>query len=427
MNVLYRHALRACLLSLAWLAIAAHAEVENAANGLSLQQAVAAALERNPALQTFDFRFRALDARAQQAALRPATGVSLDVENIAGSGDLNGIDGAEATLALSQVIELGGKREARIGTTEASRSALETERWAAQLDVLAEVTRRFIAVAQRQKGLQLTRDAVALAEKTVEASERRVNAAKAPHAEFDRARILLDRARLDEHAALADLDAARKQLAATWGESQPVINGQLFGEVLADLFILPPTGDFRVLVQQLAHNPNFLRYASEARLLDAELRLASTLRRPDITLGAGLRRLEESKDQAFVVSLAVPLRSSRRAESFVAEARANRELVDAERRAAEVKAQATLYELHRQLSRAVSEATTLRDDIKPRSAEALEETAYGYRRGRYSYLELVDAQREYLAVQEALISAAASAHGLRTEIERLTSAPLSTP
>jgi len=123
----------------------------------------------------------------------------------------------------------------------------------------------------------------------------------------------------------------------------------------------------------------------------------------------------------------VPLFSGRRAESFVAEARANRERVDAERRSAEVKAQAMLYELHQQLTRAVLEARTLKDDIEPRSAEALEETEYAYERGRYSYLELVDAQREYLAVQAALIEAAANAHTLRAEIERLTNAPLTNP
>lgn len=351
----------------------------------------------------------------------------LDVENFAGSGDLKGFDAAEATFALSQVIELGDKRDARIGAAQAGRSALDIERQAAQLDVLAEVTRRFIAVAQRQQQVRLASDAVGLAEKTVEASERRVNAAKSPHAELDRARIAFDRAKLDERATLADLDVARKQLAASWGESQPVIDGQPFGEVRADLFALPTAGDFPALAERLVNNPDFLRYASEARLRDAELRLASSLSRPDFTVSAGVRRFEEAKDQAFVASLAVPLFSGRRAEGFVAEARANRELVDVERRAAEVKAQATLYELHRQLIRAVSEATTLRDDIKPRSAEALNETEYAYERGRYSYLELVDAQREFLAVQAALIDAAASAHGLRAEIERLTNAPLATP
>ena len=218
MKMLLPRATSACLLSLAMLAPVVHARDEEAGNALSLQRAITAALQGNPALQSFEFQFRAQDARAQQAGLRPATELSLDVENFAGSGDLKGFDAAEATFALSQVIELGDKRDARIGAAQAGRSALDIERQAAQLDVLAEVTRRFIAVAQRQQQVRLASDAVGLAEKTVEASERRVNAAKSPHAELDRARIAFDRAKLDERATLADLDVARKQLAASWGE-----------------------------------------------------------------------------------------------------------------------------------------------------------------------------------------------------------------
>jgi cobalt-zinc-cadmium efflux system outer membrane protein len=56
--------------------------------------------------------------------------------------------------------------------------------------------------------------------------------------------------------------------------------------------------------------------------------------------------------------------------------------------------------------------------------EALQETQYAFERGRYSYLELVDAQREYLAVQRERIDAAALAQVLAIEIERLTNAPL---
>ncbi len=422
MKVSPARALGVCYLAVTLLA--APAQAADAAPALTLRQAVDAALAGNPELAAFTFELRAQDARTRQTALRPPLEAALEAENVLGTGDTKGTDAAEFTFALSQVVELGGKRDARIAAAQAGLGALDVERQAAQLDVLAEVTRRFITVAQRQQLLQLARSAVDLAEKTVEASERRVNAAKSPHAELDRARILLNRVRLDERATLVELDTARRQLAATWGESQAVLNGQPFGEVRADLFQLPPTGDFTALVTRLADNPDFLRFASEARLRDAELRLASTRRQPNITVGAGIRRLEETKDQAFVASLTVPLFSGRRAESFIAEARANRKLVDAERRAAEIKVQATLYELHRQLARAVNEAQTLRNDIKPLAAEALKETEYAYERGRYSYLDLVDAQREYLAVQAALIDAAASAHGLRAEIERLTNAPL---
>lgn len=429
MNLLFTHAVRASLVSLVLLASAALATTNEAANGLSLRQAVQAALEGNPTLQTFEFRLRAQDARTRQAGLRPAAEMSLDVENFAGSGDLQGLDAAEATLALSQVVELGGKRGARIGTAEAERVVLDSERQAAQLDVLAEVTRRFVVVVQRQRYVGLAREAVGLAEKTVKTSGRRVAAAKAPHAELDRARIALHRTQLEERAALAELDTARKRLAATWGESEPVIRGQPIGEAQADLLALPSTGEFSQLVRQLADNPDFLRFSAEARLRDAQWRLADALRRPDVTLGAGIRQIEGSsdRDQALVASLSVPLFTGSRAASLVAEARANRDLVDAERRVAEVNAEAVLYELHRQLSRLVGEAATLRDEIGPRSAEALEETERAYERGRYSYLELVDAQREYLEVRASLIDTAASAHILRAEIERLTNAPLVRP
>lgn len=425
MSLLLPRALSACLLSILIVQSVASAAESGTAAPLTLQQAITAALKGNPELQTFAFQFRAGDARTRQAALRPAPEVSIDLENFAGTGEAKGLSVTEATFALSQVIELGGKRDARIDTAQAGRSALDIERQATQLDVLAEVTRRFIAVAQRQEQLKLTQGATELANKTVAASELRVNAAKSPHAELDRARIALDRLRLEERSALVDLDISRKQLAATWGESQPVINGQIFGEVQADLFTLPPISNFEELATRLAANPDFLRFASEARLRDAELRLAASQRQPDVTLRAGLRRLEATKDQAFVASFSVPLFSGRRAEDFVAEAQSNRDLVDAERRIAEVKAQAMLYELHRQLSRAVERAQTLKDDIQPRSAEALKETEYAYERGRYSYLEFVDAQREYLAVQATLIETAVSAHILRVEIERLTNAPLS--
>lgn len=418
-------ALGVCYLAVALLA--APAQAVGAAPALTLRQAVDAALAGNPDLAVFTFELRAQDARTRQAALLPPLEASLEAENVLGTGDTKGTDAAEFTFALSRVVELGGKRDARVAAAQAGLAALDIEREARQLDVLAEVTRRFITVAARQEQLRLARTGRELAEQTLTASERRVRAAKSPHVELDRAHIALDRARLTEQRTGVGLETARKQLAALWGESQAVIAGRPFGEVQANLFTMPATGEFEALRARLAANPDLLRFASEARLRDAELRLAATLRKPDLTLAGGLRSLEESNDHAFVASVSLPLFSGRRAESFVAEAQANRRRVDIGRRAAEVRATAALFELHHQLRQAVVEADTLRDDMLPRVEEALTETRYAYDRGRYSYLELVDAQREYLAVQAALIEAATDAHNLQAEIERLTSAPLTAP
>jgi cobalt-zinc-cadmium efflux system outer membrane protein len=397
------------------------------AKPLTLRQAVEAALAGNPELAGFEFALQAQDARMREAAFRPAPELGLEAENLLGSGDLEGTDAAEYTLALSQVLELGGKRAARVAAAEAARDVLVVDRQARQLDVVADVTRRFIVVAARQEQLTLAGDAVKLAEATVRDAERRVDAAKSPRAELSRALIAKERAQLAQSASAAELDAARAQLAAAFGEQRLVHNGELVEHVRAELLELPPPGDFAELSSRLAANPDFLRFASEARVREAELRLASSLRRPDLTVGAGIRRLEESSDQALVASVSMPLFAGRRGSAATAAARAERDLVDVEQRAAEVRVRAMLYDLHRQLERAIRDAEVLRDRIRPRAEEALGQTKYAYERGRYGYLELADAQREYLDVQVALIEAAANAHTLRAEIERLTGAALTTP
>ena len=54
----------------------------------------------------------------------------------------------------------------------------------------------------------------------------------------------------------------------------------------------------------------------------------------------------------------------------------------------------------------------------------MEQTRYGYDRGRFSYLELATAQQELLDLRAAIIDAAADYHRLLAEIERLTNEKL---
>ena len=390
-----------------------------AAAALTLREAITRTLAHHPDLAAFGFSLRAQDARSRQADLRPAPTLNVALENIAGSGDLQGVDAVEATFSLAQVIELGGKRAARGALAQSGRDAIIVARQAVQLDVLAEVTRRFIHVAADQEQIALTRTATELALQTVAVVEQRVKAAKSPEAELARARILLARARVEQEHAEHELLTSRRKLAAQWGE-----NRADFGAVTADLYALPKPLAFAALVERLHANPDFVRFASEARLRDAEIRLAQTRRSPDVQVSGGIRRLEGSDDQALVLGISVPLFAGRHAEPAIAETQALRERTDAERRAAEVRVEAQLFELHQELKHAITETALLRDTVLPEMNEVLAQTRYAYERGRYGYLEWVAAQREFIDVQRSLIEAAANAHNYRTEIERLTALPL---
>ncbi|MBX5461670.1 MAG: TolC family protein [Steroidobacteraceae bacterium] len=384
------------------------------APSLTLREAVARTLARNPQLRTFTFRMQAQEGRERIAGLRPPVELRAELENV-GATDATGTGATEATLALSGVLELGDKRAQRLEAARAAGELIATEREAAELDVIAEVTRRFIQVASDQAQLRLTVRATQLAEQAVKAVQRRVDAGRSPDVELNRTRIALTRARIAEEHAQHALRASRRKLAAMWGDTE-----EDFGEVTARLFEVPAVPPFDDLAAQIDSNPDFARFASEARLRDAELNLARARARADVTWTAGVRRLQALDDNALVLGASVPLFSGSRAEGAVAEARAQRALTDAERDAHRVRVLAELYALYQELNHAVNETEELQRTVSPEMEAALRATENAFERGRYGYLELAEAQREFLDVQRALITSAANTHLFRVEIERLT-------
>lgn len=387
---------------------------------LSLREALSRTLQSNPDLAAYQYVLKAQDGRITQAGLKPNPVLTTELENVLGTGDTSGFDAAELTIGLSQLIELGGLRDKRIASAQIGREGLEAEGHIARLDIVAETARRFVSLVSQQEEHRLTHLAVEFAEKTADAVKRRVEAAKSPEAELDRSAVALERARIADAHAEHELLAARYDLAASWGAAEPD-----FTEVAADLYLLPTVADYPELVAALERTPDLSRYLTEARLRDSEVTLALASRRPGIEVGAGVRRLQEAKDTAFVFSLGIPLPYYNKNQGAIAEAQALKSGAESQRAAALVKARTQLFRNYRELLDQRNQVTALRERALPRMEAALKNTEYAYDRGRYSYLELVDAQRELLDVRDSLIDAATAYHLTLIEIERLTGTALS--
>ena len=387
---------------------------------LTLREALNRTLQSNPDLAAYQYVLKAQDGRITQAGLKPNPNLNTTLENVLGTGENKGLKAAEFTIGLSQLIELNGLRTKRVAVAQSERESLDVEGHIARLDVLAETTRRFVSLASQQEEHRLTHLAVDLAERTAVAVERRVAAAKSPLAERDRAAVALERAKTADAHAEHELLAARYDLAASWGAARPD-----FERAEADLYELPPIVDYDQLLAGLEKTPDLTRYLSEARLRDSEITLAVASRNPGVELGAGLRRLQATQDTALVFSASIPLPFYNRNQGLIAEAQARKQGAAAEREAVLVKARAQLFRDYRELLDRKSEVSALSERALPRMEAALQATEYAYDRGRYSYLELVDAQRELLAVRSSLIEAAAQYHLTLIEIERLTGTALS--
>jgi outer membrane protein, heavy metal efflux system len=386
---------------------------------LTLAQALDAALRGNPDLRASTYELTAAQARIVQASLRPNAELGVELENFAGSGMVHGTEALETTLSLSQAVELGDKRNLRVSAAEMDLELVSIEQRARELDVLAEVTRRFIDVVAAQERVRIAADAAALTRNALDAIVARVEAGRSPEAERSRARIALTRAEIERRQADSQLMSARVALAAHWGRPEPQ-----FTTAQATLLNLPPVLTFAALNDKVEQTPDLLRFASEARLRDAELRLARAQARPNIAFSLGVRRFEESNDTGLVAGFSMALPTSDRNQGAIREAHARLAQSHALREAAQLRIRASLFALYQELTATRARVDSLRADAVPQAQLALDQMRAGYERGRFSFLELAAAQEELLALRSAEIDAAADYHRLVGEVERLTGAAL---
>jgi cobalt-zinc-cadmium efflux system outer membrane protein len=403
-----------CLLAICSTVSFAQSTSANDQVALKLNAAVTRTLESNPRLIAYGYQLRAQQGRLQQAELKPNPELGLLVENAAGSGDFQGIDGAETTLSLAWVLERG-KRERRVDAARAGISLLETEAEIKRLDAAAETARAFLDTLALQERLIQTDDAVALAEQTAAAVKKRVQAGRTPAADLARAEAELARIRLDREDIEHEMRTSHRRLSAQWGETQPD-----FARVSGDVHQLPAPDSYASLLDRLEQNPDLSRYLNEKRLREAELRLAEAQAKPNWQLTAGIRRLERSDDQAFVAGITIPLTTRNRNQGRISEARARLAMTDADRTATRVQIETQIFALYQELQHSLHRAATIREEILPRIEQALEDAERAYAAGRYGYFELRVVQAELLGTRTALVEASIDAHRHVIKIERLT-------
>ncbi len=382
---------------------------------LTLLQAAELTLERNPRLQSATFGREAAAANLDQAALKPQWSVDLQVEDFAGTGAVSGFDAAETTLRLSRIFESSDIRTGRITVASALESQIENDLDIERLDLMTLLARRFLVVVRQQQLFDLAEHSVEVWEYATQLAQTRERAGAAPAVERLRTEIRVANARLRLEDAGHGLQAARVLLAATWGDSTPK-----FGTADATLCSLAELAPFEIVATKIEHNPDLLRFASERRLQEAQAQLATARRRPVWTLSAGVRRLELLDDQALVFGVSVPLGAPSRAAPALRRANALRQRSEFEQQDARLSIHATLYELYQELLHTRTEVELFDKEILPRANTILNDIEDGYRVGRFSHLELVNAQAELLAARTARLDACNNHHLYLIDIERLT-------
>jgi cobalt-zinc-cadmium efflux system outer membrane protein len=395
--------------------VALSQEVPSDAPPLTLLQAAELTLERNPRLRSASFGREAAAADIDQAALTTPWSVDLQVEDFAGTGVVSGFDTAETTLRLSRIFETSDIRSGRMSYASALESQLESDLEIERLDLMTLLARRYLAVVRQQQLFDLAKHSVEVWEHAAQLAELRERAGAAPAVERLRTEIRVANSRLQMEDAKHELQAARVTLASTWGDSKPA-----FGAAEAMLCSLEDLAPFESVAANLDHNPDLLSFASERRLQEAQAQLATARRKPNWTLSGGVRRFELLDEYALVLGVSVPLGSASRSEPAFRRATALSQKSEFEEQDARLRIRATLYELYQELLHTRREVELFDKEILPRADTILDSIKDGYRVGRFSHLELINAQAELLAARTARLDACNNHHLYLIDIERLT-------
>ena len=385
---------------------------------LTLNEAIVRVLEGNPQLKANDYKARAAAARIRQASLTRPLSVSIELENFSGSGIYEGSDALETTLSLVKLLELGDKPSLRGDVAQQEAALVQNEQDASRLDLLTEATKRFIHAAVDQERLRIAEDKLVLSERTYQAVEQRVRAGRSPVAERRRAAILRARAEIEREHADHELATSRVKLAVMWGAESAQ-----FSAVQASLLDLETVDSFAQLKNLLDQNPDLIRFATSKRLAETRLHLAQAGRRGNIELSGGIRHFSRTDDNALMLSASIPIGLGSRATPHIEEARLLVDQNPLHYQQRKLALHASLFEVYQELSHAYTAVETLRQQIIPEAERALRDYEKGYRSGRYSLLELTEAQRTLLEARLEIIMSAANYHRFRIEIERLTGTP----
>lgn len=382
---------------------------------LTLSAAIEKALAGSPRLKASSEARQASEGERRQAGLLPNPALSIEAENLAGRGAYRGVDAAETTIGISQLIEIGGKRSARQAMADGNIALSSQELASVKLDIIRDVTIAYADALATAEQLKLAHAQKKLAAEVLESVTKRVNAAAEPLIQKSKAEVAHSTAMIALDRAEREHQLARQKLALQWGESRTdfVLDERGF-----DMVAEPEP--IETFIKKLENNPDYKRWNSELDRRKAALELEKAGAIPDPSISVGVRDFRDTGDQAFVMGLSLPLPVLNQNQGSIQRAGHEVSKADAERETARLAMLNQLNQTWQGLQGSYRQAMSLKESIIPAAEKAFSLARQGYSAGKFPYLEVLDAQRTLFDARVQYYQALQACHTKRAELHRLT-------
>ncbi|CRL99536.1 MULTISPECIES: TolC family protein [Pseudomonas] len=377
------------------------------AQTLTLDAALRTAFANNPDLAAAQWEIDIAQGGRQQAGLIPNPVASWDAEDTRRNA-------RTTTVKLSQTLELGGKRDARIDlATQAQVAAaltLEQQRNSLRADVIDS----YYGALRAQERLALAQRSLALAERGLVIAKGRVSAGKSSPVEATRAQVQLSEIRLEMNRAQVGLTDAYRRLAASTGSTAPDFDTVAAQKQAAPS--LPPCAQLLARVEQTTQ----LRLAElRIRQGEASVNLEKAQRIPDLDVSIGSQYDASTRERINLVGVSIPIPLFNRNQGNVLAANRRADQARDLRNAVELRLRAETLQALALWRTANTEVQTFNQQILPAAQSAVDSATRGFEMGKFNFLDVLDAQRTLIAARTQYLTATAQATDAWVRLERI--------
>lgn len=363
------------------------------AEPVSLSDALARGQDVSPRIAKAKAELEAADGRAMQAGVRPNPVVSAEVGNFSGTGAYRTFGQTETTVAVSQPFELGGKRRARREVAAADRAIARIALRKAEADLSYDIIVSHAELRAAEERAVLARQVLARAVELARIAETLVDVGRDPPLTRLRTDALLAEAKAGKLRAEAELLSARQRLALLIGSEDPELSA-----AVQDM--APP-----LALADGAQSLDERMAVAERDAAAARVKLAQAEGVPDVTASGGVRNFRESGDTAFIVGVSIPLPVFNRNRGNIAAARADGDAAQAGLAQTRLNARFSRRDAELMLAAANERVAALSGASLFQANEAARIAEIGYQQGKFTLIELIDAQEAQTGANLKLIEA----------------------
>ena len=159
---------------------------------------------------------------------------------------------------------------------------------------------------------------------------------------------------------------------------------------------------------------------ADVRTAGAQVRVARSLRTPDVTVSAFARRLAVTNDTAAVIGLSIPIPIFNNGNAFVAQSRSEETQAIALRNLAVLDVRQSIASAEAEVANAAATARAAGGPGLAAAQEAARIARVGYSAGKYDQIALLDAERTLSQTRQTYVDALAAYHDAQARLDRLT-------